>query len=157
MLIVGEVPGSLRAELVDRGAVIWEVDTLAEAFAALAADAYDVVLLNADTDGCGLDFVNALKEGATEHERTIATLYGARGGAAFLRGIRPPEQGALERLRERYGATPFVLMPQGGSFYAVIVKPPAATAWLNLEKVPIATTVMTIEASTLLGKSGPLA
>ena len=64
VLLVGEVAVSLRAELVARGAVITEVGTLADAFDALADAPFDVVLLNADTDGCGLDFLNAVKEGA---------------------------------------------------------------------------------------------
>ena len=80
----------------------------------------------------------------------MATLYGARGGAPFLRGVRPP---TLERLRRDYALTPFVVIPQGGSFYAVIVQPPGATAWVNLEKVPIATTVMATRAGEAGGRA----
>lgn len=153
VLIIGETPKSLRKELAARGAVLTETATLTEAFAALAAHRFEVVLLNADTDGCGLDLVTALKESPEEHERTVATLYGARGGATFLLGVRPPDQATLERLRREYAHTPFIVMPQGGSHYAVIVQPPAGTSWLNLERVPIATTVMTAQP----GKSGALA
>lgn len=153
MLVIGEIPKSLRKELSARGAALTETATLSEAFVVLAEHRFEVVLLNADTDGCGLDLVTALKEGPEEHERTVATLYGARGGATFLRGVRPPEQATLSRLRREYAHTPFIVMPQGGSFYAVIVQPPAVSAWLNLEQVPIATTVMTAQP----GKSGALA
>lgn len=146
LLVIGEIPRSLQKELAARGAVLTQVATLSAGFVALSEHRFEVVLLNADTDGCGLDLVTALKEGPAEHEHTVATLYGARGGATFLRGVRPPEQATLERLRRDYAFTPFVVMPQGGSFYAVIVQPPAQTAWINLEKVPIATTVMTTQA-----------
>ena len=153
VLVIGEIPKSLHKELAARGAVITAAHTLTAAFVALSEHRFEVVLLNADTDGCGLDLVNAIKEGPEEHERTVATLYGARGSATFLIGVRPPAQATLERLRRDYALTPFVVMPQGGTFYAVIVQPPAQSAWINLVNVPIATTVM----ATPAGKSGALA
>ena len=46
------------------------------------------------------------------------------------------------------------MLPQGGSWYAVVVNAPAA--WLNLEKVLLATTVMTVAATSRLDRSGAL-
>lgn len=146
VLVIGEIPRSLRAELSARGALLTDATTLSAAFVTLAEQRFEVVVLNADTDGCGLDLVTALKESAVEHERTLATLYGARGDANFLRGVRPPDQETLERLRWDYADTPFLVMPQGGSYYAVIVRPPSVSSWVSLEQIPIATTVMTVRA-----------
>ena len=153
VLVIGETPKSLRKELAARGAASTDAPTIGDAFVSLAEHRFDVVLLNADTEGCGLDLVIAIKEGPEEHERTIATLYGPRSGAAFLRGVRPPEQATLERLRREYALTPFVVMPRGGSYYDLIGQPPGHSTRVNIEKVPIAATVMTARS----GKPGSLA
>lgn len=59
--------------------------------------------------------LNVIKERATEHERTLATLYGARGRATFLLGVRPPDQESLALLRQRHRLTPLSCCRKGGA------------------------------------------
>lgn len=153
VLVVGEFPISLRNELVRRGARLTISDSFAAAFDTLAERAFDVVLVN--PEGVGADFVAVIKEGAVEHERTKATLYGARGDAPFLRGVRPPEEGRLRQLREKHSLTPFIV-PSAAEF-EVIVRLPDGRRRMMTATMPVATAVMTVTAMQFLGGNTSLA
>ena len=158
VLLVGELGIALRDQLSARGAVLTKVVTLHDGFEALAEHAFDVVVFNSYTENCGMDFVNAVKEGAVEHQLTLATLYGARGSAAFLRGTRPPSQEMLERARARHRTTPFVVLPADGDWsYAIIVVPPHASFMEDARKLPLVATIMTVDGAKLIGSAQPMA
>lgn len=158
VLLVGELGVGLCAELADRGAVLTAVEKLYDAFALLAERAFDVVVVNPLTEGCGLDFVNAIKEREVEHQLTIATLYGARGRASFLRDTRPPSLEQLEAARSRHQTTPFVVLPADGTWnYTVIVVPPHASFVEDARKRPLVATIMTVDAGRLLSTVQPMA
>jgi hypothetical protein len=158
VLLVGELGVGLRAELVARGAVLTEVDKLYGAFNLLAERPFDVVVVDPYTEDCGMDFVNAIKEGEVEHQLTIATLYGARGPATFLRDTRPPSQEVLEAARARHQTTPFIVLPKGNeSMYRIIVAQPHATVMKNPVTVPLVATIMTVDAAQMLGRAKPMA
>ncbi|MDX2010726.1 MAG: hypothetical protein SFW67_11065 [Myxococcaceae bacterium] len=158
ILTVGEFPRTLRDELLDRGATLVDAPTLNGVFDLLAAEAFDVILVNPIVEGGGLDFVNALKEGPVEHERTKATLYGARGTAAFLRGVQPPALETLVSARSRHALTPVLVTPLAGeTSYAIVVQPPMASAVRSLDQLPLTTAAMTVSAAEFLGRTGALA
>jgi len=158
VLVVGELGKAIRAELAERGAVLTLTESIHDAFVLLATRDFDVVVVNPLVEGCGLDFVNAVKERAVEHELTLATLYGARGKASFLRGIRPPTPETLDAARARQRLTPFVVLPvDGGWNYAVIVMLPNASFVEDAHKVPLVTTILSVNPAPLLGTAGPMA
>ncbi len=158
VLLVGEVPASLRATLDQRGAQLVLAANVSVAFDVLTTQTFDVVVVEPHTDACARDFINAIKEPSNDHEHTVATLYGAPGQSPFLRGVRVPSLEALRELRARYSYVPFVLLPmQGEQYYAVIVKPPELSE-LRLGKVlPVETTIMTVSAQDFLKGSTGLA
>lgn len=158
MLLIGEVDGALRLALAEAGATVTTADDFHAAFLLLAERAFDAVAVEPTAGQLGFDFVHAVKEGTAEHERTVATLYGARGDAEFPRGVRPPPPEALDAARLRHRTTPFVLLPPYGQReYAVIVLPPHATTIERIDVRPVATTLLTVTAEQLLTRSGPLA
>ncbi len=158
VLVVGEIAPSLRAELSDRGASLVEFPELMGVFELLARDAFDVIVVDPFVAGGGLDFVNALKEDAVEHERTKATLYGARGNSPFLRGVAPPALETLVLARARHGLTPVIVLPMRDSpNYAIVVQPPKASVLRNMNRLPVATAIMTVRASDFFGSTGALA
>lgn len=156
--MVGELGVAIRDELSERGVVLTEVEKIHDAFLLLAGRAFDVVVVNPLTESCGLDFVNAIKEGPGEHEMTVATLYGARGQSSFLRGTQPPPPEALEAARARNKTTPFVVLPAIDDWkYAIVVVPPNASFIVDGRKVPLIATILTIDAARLLGTAEPMA
>ncbi|MBL8936073.1 MAG: hypothetical protein JNM69_16060 [Archangium sp.] len=151
VLLVGEVPSSLRATLDHRGALLVVAAGVSEAFELLSAHTFDVVVVEPHTDACARDFINAIKEPADEHEHTVATLYGAPGQSPFLRGVRVPALDALQALRARYALVPFVLLPVlRDPHYAVIVKPPELSELRERRVLPVETTIMTVSAQEFL-------
>lgn len=158
VLVVGEIGIGLRDDLRARGATLVESLVLDGIFDLLAAEPFDVILVNSLVEGGGLDFVNALKEDDLEHERTKATLYGARGNSAFLRGVRPPSLEVLVHARSRHVLTPVIVLPLNDQpTYAVIVRPPRATALRSLNALPVATAVMTVNSADFFKDTGALA
>ncbi|MBM4782819.1 MAG: hypothetical protein GQE15_34515 [Archangiaceae bacterium] len=158
VLLVGEVPLSLRSTLDQRGAQLVLAAGVSDAFELLAAHTFDVVVVEPHTDACARDFINALKEPADAHEHTIATLYGAPGQSRFLRGVRAPALERLQALRATYAYVPFVLLPvQGDPHYAVIVKPPELSELRKGRVLPVETTIMTVSAQEFLKGSTALA
>lgn len=151
VLLVGEVPSSLRVTLDHRGAQLVLAAGVSDAFELLGAHTFDVVVVEPHTDACARDFINALKEPADDHEHTVATLYGAPGQSPFLRGVRVPALESLRALRARYAYVPFVLLPmQGEPHYAVIVKPPELSELRQGKALPVETTIMTVSAQEFL-------
>lgn len=145
VLVVGELAVSMRDALNDRGAALTCVDSLSDAFVALAEHGFDVVVVNPFLP-YALDLVTAIKETADDHEHTLATLYGARGTSAFLRGVKPPSREQLDAARTMHAQTPFVVLPAGEDWhYAVILKPPGASTMVDARVRPIVTTVMTVD------------
>lgn len=131
---------------------------MADAFQVLAESDFDVVVLDPLIAGGASDFLNALKEGAVEHQRTVVTLYGPREGSTFLRGVRPPPLEILERARSRHASTPFIVTPlEHEAFYVIVVRPPDATAVHDVKKVPLSSSILSVTAAALLGKSSALA
>ncbi|MBL8917525.1 MAG: hypothetical protein JNJ54_01580 [Myxococcaceae bacterium] len=127
-------------------------------FDVLAEEAFDVIVVDPFVAGGGLDFVNALKEDAAEHERTKATLYGARGNSAFLRGVPPPALETLVLARSRHALTPVIVLPLSDKpTYAIVVQPPKASVLRNMNQLPIATAVMTVTAAQFFGTTSALA
>ncbi len=117
----------------------------------LAEAPYDVVVLDLHTEGHGLDLVHAIKEGPVEHEHTLITLYGGRGGAVFLRGGRLPPREVLVAARERHRLTPFVILPPDESWtYAVVVVPPVSGRVQDSRKLPLVAAIMTVEPEAYL-------
>lgn len=158
VLVVGEIPPALRAELRARGATLIDSPELHGVFDLLAQEAFDVMVVDPLVAGGGLDFVNALKEDPVEHERTKATLYGARGNAAFLRGVAPPALETLVLARSRHALTPVVVLPlRDQPTYAIVVQPPKASVLRDMNQLPIATAVMTVTAAQFFGATGALA
>ncbi len=158
VLIIGELASPIRSELIRRGAVLTVVDRLFQAFEALAAKRYDVVVIDPDLDGRGRDLVAAVKEGDVEHQLTLATLYGVRGAADFLKGIAPPQQHVLEEVRRLHRTTPFIVLstPERWTYLIVIVSPDASFVE-DAGKIPLASTIMTIDASRRLSSARPMA
>lgn len=155
VLLVGDVPLSLRATLDQRGAQLVLAAGVSDAFEQLAAQTFDVVVVEPHTDACARDFVNAIKEPADAHEHTVATLYGAPGQSPFLRGVRVPALDGLRALRATYSYVPFVLLPVlGDPHYAVIVKPPELSELRKGRVLPVETTIMTVSAQDFL-QGGP--
>ncbi len=158
VLLVGELAKGVRTELAHRGARLTEVRELADAFSVLAVGDFHVVLLEPLVSGGATDFVNALKEGPVEYERTLITLYGPREGSTFLRGVRPPSRETLEAARRRHALTPFIIAPlENELFYAIVLRPPDATLLQEIKKVPLVSAVMSVTPSELLGKTTALA
>ncbi|GMU61653.1 MAG: hypothetical protein AMXMBFR34_34160 [Myxococcaceae bacterium] len=158
VLLIGEIAAQLRLGLVEGGADVTQVDDFHDAVLALAERAFDVVAVYPHAGQLGVDFVHAIKEGATAHEHTLATLYGARGDADFLKGVRPPPADSLEAARARHASTPFVLLPPGlAEEYAVIVVPPHATVIEHVRKKPVLTTLLTVSAQSVLSRGQALA
>lgn len=158
VLLVGEVPLSLRATLDQRGAQLVLAAGVSAAFEVLGAHTFDVVVVEPHTDACARDFINAIKEPADDHEHTVATLYGAPGQSPFLRGVRVPGLDGLRALRAKYSYVPFVLLPmQGDPHYAVIVKPPELSELRKGRVLPVETTIMTVSARDFLKGSTALA
>ena len=157
VLLVGELGAALRAELVERGAVLTVVEKIHDAFLLLASRDFDVVVVNPMTEGCGLDFVNAIKEGPVAHELTVATLYGARGNVSFLRGTRPPPQEALDAGRARHRTTPLVVLPTDKSWTYRVVVLPHASFIEDAREVPLVATILTVDAAKLLNGAKPMA
>lgn len=158
MLLVGEVPSSLRSTLDQRGAELVLASGVSEAFELLTMQTFDVVVVEPHTDACARDFINAIKEPADDHEHTVATLYGAPGQSPFLRGVRVPDLDGLRTLRAQYSYVPFVLLPmQGDPHYAVIVKPPELSQLRKGKVLPVETTIMTVSAQEFLKGSTALA
>lgn len=156
VLLVGELPASLRTELSERGAILAERKDLHQAFLALAECTFDVVVVDTVSDSMANDLVTAIKEGEFEHQRTVATLYGARGDAPFLRGIRPPTPDQLLAARARHAATPFVVT-SGVDAYLVVVALPLATFPRDGRAHPLASAILGVESAELLLKVQPLA
>jgi hypothetical protein len=158
VLVVGEAPRGLCDELRDRGATLFDCPHLHTVFDLLAAEAFDVILVNPLVEGGGLDFVTALKEDPVEHERTKATLYGARGVAPFLRGVRPPQLDTLVLARSRHALTPVIVLPlQDRPVYGIVVRPPRASVMKRMNELPIATAVMTVSSADFFKDTGVLA
>ena len=158
----------MRTELTERGAVITHALDTHQAFEALAARDFAVVVVNPYVGGNGLDLVTALKEREPDHLHTVATLYGQRALTPFLRGARPPNQETLSAARARHRLTPFVILPrdESGSYAVVVVFPDAplgehpwalaallrGAAGFNTS-LPIVTAILTVDAGTLLGRA----
>lgn len=158
VLLVGDVPLSLRATLDQRGAQLVLAAGLSEAFVQVAEHTFDVVVIEPYTDACARDFINAMKEAADAHEHTVATLYGAPGQSPFLRGVRVPTLEGLRELRAKYAYVPFVLLPMTGEqHYAVIVKPPELSELRKGRVLPVETTIMTVSAQEFLKGNTALA
>ncbi len=158
VLIVGEVPAGLRAELLLRRASLTDAPNISGAFESLGARPFDVVVVDPYVDGRGLDFVSAIKEGAAEQALSVATLYGARGDARFLLGVQPPARAVLDAARTRHRLTPFVVLPLDDSAtYSVVVLPPDATFIEDGRDLPLATAILSVDAGRLLGSAGPMA
>lgn len=158
LLLIGELDAALRLALVEAGATITTAEDFHAAVLLLAQSGFDAIAVEPTAGQVGIDFVHALKEGPVEHERTIATLYGARGDAEFLRGVRPPPREALDAARRRHRTTPVVLLPRyGKQEYAVIVLPPHASTIENVGARPVVTTLLSVTAEQLLARAEPLA
>lgn len=158
LLLVGDVPRPIIAEVSERGAAVRLAADLSAAFVALAEEDFDAVAVDPLTDGCGVDLVTALKEDDAAHEHTLATLYGARGGAPFLRGVRVPSAEGLAVLRLRYARTPFVVLPSDGGWrYGLVIVPPHASVIRDARKIPIVTTLLTVHPESLGQPRGGLA
>ncbi len=109
--------------------------------------------MNAATERFANDFVGAIKEGDFEHQRTVATLYGARGDAPFLRGIRPPSQAELEEARARHASTPFIVT-RAEDTHLVVVALPSGTRFVLRN---LASLILTVDAATILATPEALA
>lgn len=158
VLLVGELPVSERVELTERGAVLTTAADTHQAFVLLASVDFDVVAVEPRAPGNGLDLVTAVKENQAAHLHTLATLYGVRGGAPFLRGARAPDEAVLASARERHRVTPFVVLPlEGEDEYAIIVVPPDASFIENRRRLPVTTSIMRVDASKLLATVNPMA
>lgn len=150
LLVVGDLPANLLAELSERGATLLTADDLSQAFTALAEHAFDAVAVDPLTQGCGIDLVTAVKEDDEAHQHTLATLYGVRGNAKFLRGVRPPTAEVLAALRVRHARTPFVVLPSDGGWkYGVVIVPPHASVIRDGRVMPLISTLMTIHPESL--------
>lgn len=151
VLLLGELHASQREELEDRGGVIVQANDTHEAFELLATTDFDVVVVDPVAPGNGLDLVTAVKESASEHLHTVATLYGARGDTRFLRGARLPNQETLVAVRSRHRLTAFVVLPVNGEAeYAIVVSPPEGSFLKHPSAMPLVTAIMTVDASKLV-------
>jgi hypothetical protein len=159
VLAVGDVLLSLRTELRHRGVEVTHVESFHDAFALLAERDFHAVLVESRSSKLGRDFVDAIKEGAAEHERTVATLYGARGDAEFLRGEKPPRPETLTAARARHRLTPFILPPDDWEhrYYTVVIVPPEVSFIRDTNEMPLISMILTVDPLALFAKGKALA
>jgi hypothetical protein len=158
VLLVGELPRSERVALAERGAVITGAADTPAAFELLASTDFDVVVVNPLATGNGQDLVTAMKEGDDAHEHTVATLYGSRGAAPFLLGARIPNQETLDAARRRHRKTPFVVLTRDrGDWYELVGVSLDVSVMQSRRVLPLATAILTVSVTTLLGTSGAMA
>jgi DNA-binding NarL/FixJ family response regulator len=153
VLLLGELAAGMRTEVTTRGAVITDATDAHHAFELLATTSFDVVVVDPDADGNGRDLVAAVKESADDHLHTIATIYGARGTSAFLRGSRPPPAEVLEVVRAKHRLTPFITLPADGARnYEIVVVLPDVAFIESPVRVPLVTAILFLDASRLMAK-----
>ena len=157
VLLIGEVDLGLRGDLASRGVQLTTGDT-ETALAELAERSFDVVVVAPFVEGTAADLIAVLKEPDIAFEHSVATLYGARGSAPFLRGVRPPDLATLVALRRKHRVTPFVVLPQhDSSWYSVTILVPQLVLRLNAKVSPLLTCILNIDSSAELGKLGAMA
>lgn len=136
----------------ERGALITRVQDASEAVAALAAEDFDVAIVDMKAPGGGTALVKAVKAGVRS-TNPLAHLVESEMAAVDGRELVTADQQA----RRRHRLTPFFLVMEGERQYAIVVEPPEHSYLEDGNGLSLPDAVMCLDVSKLLLRGPALA
>jgi len=137
ILAYADLLGQTERYLRQRGAVLTRAHSAEEAVHLLAADPFDIVILDPRAPGGGLHLVTVLKLG--------------------YRTLDLPEA-LIQEVSSRVRLTPFIVLPEDGSTdYAVIIQPPQLSFLEDGADLRVEDAILRLNVARLLAGSGPSA
>jgi hypothetical protein len=128
VLVLAELPIFERIRMKERGGLLNHVADVAAAVAVLAEQHFDAAIIDMKAPGGGTELVKSIKAGV-----------GSAGA---------PELEALAR--ERHRLTPFYLVMEGESQYAIVVSPPEHSYLEDGKALRLADAVTSLDLGKLL-------
>jgi hypothetical protein len=159
ILLLANLPGTLRRRLKDRGAQLMEVFDMRSAAKALAEADFDAAIIDVHAPGNGAGLVKWIKYGAFLREvgRT------PRKPSAFddlvdrQEGVLEVELSVAAAARNRHRTTPFFLVLEDQPQFGVVVSWPEHSYSETGDGISLPDAVMTLDVAKLLSRGSAMA